>query len=222
MYSAHIKGLKKSNLWLFGEYVLIFFGVPLALFYTRNVLMPSIILLPVLVVVFFMLYRINTFTWHELIRWQISKSSLRFNALIILAACLILFLAVLIFTPDKLFNLPRNNIKVWLSICVYYPILSAYSQEIVFRTFLFRRYKQLFTKPMYFILASGICFGFAHILYFSFVSVGLSMLLGFYLSSIYLKTKSVLFTTLIHSILGIFVFSIGLGEYFWLEMVKYF
>ena len=214
--------MKINNILLFIEYILIFFGVPLALFFTRNILMPSIILYPVLIVIFIILHHNKSFTWHELIRWQISKASIRFNLIIVGITSIILLAAVLIFIPEKLFNLPRNNIRIWITVCILYPIFSAYSQEIIFRTFLFRRYRKLFTKPIYFILASGICFGFAHILYFSFISVGLSMLLGFYLASIYLKTKSVLFTTLIHSFLGNCVFTIGLGEYFWLEMVKYF
>ena len=214
--------MKINNTLLFIEYVLIFFGVPLALFFTRNILMPSLILYPVLILIFVILHYNKSFTWHELIRWQISKYSLKFNLAIIVLSSLLLFISVIVFIPDKLLNLPRNNIAIWVRICIFYPIFSAYSQEIIFRTFLFRRYRKLFSRPAYFILASGICFGFAHILYFNWISVGLSMVLGFYLSSIYLKTKSVLFTTLIHSILGNFVFTIGLGEYFWLEMAKYF
>lgn len=207
---------------LFIEYLLIFFGVPLFLFFTRDIILPSLILLPVLLIVSIILHHNKSFTWHELIRWRISKASIRLNLIIVGISCVLLSSSVLFFTPEKLFNLPRNNIRIWVIICMLYPILSAYSQEIIFRTFLFRRYRKLFTRPIYFILASGICFGFAHILYFSYISVGLSMLLGFYLASIYIKTKSVLFTTVIHSILGNFVFTIGLGEYFWLEMAKYF
>ncbi|MCG8697355.1 MAG: CPBP family glutamic-type intramembrane protease [Bacteroidales bacterium] len=149
---------------------------------------------------------------------KISNRSLRFNVLIVLITGILLFISVLIFVPDRLFDLPRKNQKIWLMLCLLYPLVSAFSQEIVFRTFLFRRYKKLFHRPIYYILASAVCFSFAHIMYFSWVSVILTFILGLYLSNIYIKTKSVLLTTIIHSVLGIIVFTIGLGQYFWITI----
>lgn len=41
---------------------------------------------------------------------------------------------------------------------------------------------------------------------------------GVYLAGIYWQTRSVLFTTLLHGVLGIMVFGVGLGQYFWLDI----
>ncbi|NQV02627.1 MAG: CPBP family intramembrane metalloprotease [Bacteroidia bacterium] len=52
------------------------------------------------------------------------------------------------------------------------------------------------------ILASGIAFSFAHIIYFSWLSIILILLAGFYFAYEYSKTRSVLFTSVLHGILG--------------------
>jgi membrane protease YdiL (CAAX protease family) len=120
-----------------------------------------------------------------------------------------------------MFNLPRKNTGIWLLLFFAYPVLSAYSQEVVFRTFLFTRYLPLFKSRNFLIIISGVTFAFAHIVYYHPLSMLLTFFAGIYLAWIYKKTRSVLFTTILHSILGILIFTIGLGEYFWLNMDKH-
>jgi membrane protease YdiL (CAAX protease family) len=44
---------------------------------------------------------------------------------------------------------------------------------------------------------------------------------GVYFAWLYDKTKSVLFTGIIHGILGWLIFTVGLGQHFWLDMMQY-
>ena len=72
------------------------------------------------------------------------------------------------------------------------------------------------------IAASGVSFSFVHILYYHPLSMILTLFAGIFLASAYHRTRSVLYTAILHAILGMLVFTIGLGEYFWLEMYDYF
>jgi membrane protease YdiL (CAAX protease family) len=143
------------------------------------------------------------------------------QGLIVLLVALFLLAFVLIFEPEQLFNLPRGNLPIWLAMLVFYPVFSAYEQEIVYRKFLFMRYRPLFQKRWTLILASGVTFSFVHIVYFSWLSIVFTFIGGIYFAWLYNKTKSVLFTGIIHGILGFLVFTVGLGHHFWLDMMKY-
>jgi membrane protease YdiL (CAAX protease family) len=102
--------------------------------------------------------------------------------------------------------------------CLFYPVFSAFGQEVIYRTYLFRRYTALFGRDGFTILASGISFSFLHIVYYDPVSMILTFVGGLYFARVYQQTRSVLFTAVLHGFMGIVVFGVGLGRYFWLDM----
>lgn len=210
--------LLKKRILRLTEFLLLFFGIPLLIYFDEDFIHPSIIVLPVLVFIFILLRYTTDFRFKELFRWKISKSILLKNGIIILL-CLILMLGyVSLFESENLFNLPRANPWIYLAMCVFYPIFSAFGQEIIYRTFLFRRYQDLFHKEWLLILASGITFSFLHIVYYDPVSMILTFMGGLYFARVYALTRSVLFTSVLHGLMGIIVFGVGLGQYFWLDM----
>lgn len=200
------------------EFLLLFFGIPLFIYFDRNFIHPSIIILPVLVFIFLVMKKTTDFTFRELVRWGIKRTTLLRNGIILLVCLLLMFGYVVVFEREQLFNLPRANPWIYVAMCVFYPVFSAYGQEIIYRTFLFRRYDRLFRKEWQFVLASGVAFSFLHIVYYDPVSMILTLIGGIYLARVYLQTRSVLFTAVLHGILGIIVFGVGLGQYFWLDM----
>jgi len=70
-------------------------------------------------------------------------------------------------------------------------------------------------------MASGISFSFAHIVFFSTLSLILTFVAGLYLAHVFNKTGSVLFVALLHGIMGFFVFTVGLGQHFWVDMMQW-
>ncbi|HKJ41258.1 MAG TPA: CPBP family intramembrane glutamic endopeptidase, partial [Sunxiuqinia sp.] len=104
---------------------------------------------------------------------------------------------------------------------VFYPIFSASTQEMIYRTFLFHRYEKLFGSGIPIIMASAVTFSFAHIFFFHPLSMILTFLLGIYLGYLYYQKRSVVFVALLHGLYGNMIFTVGLGEYFWLDMGKY-
>ena len=200
------------------EFLLLFFGVPLLIFFDREFIHPSIIILPVLIFIFIILRYTTDFTFKELFRWHIKRSDLIRNGIVMILSLLVLLCYTMVFERDQLFNLPRSNPWIYMAMCLFYPVFSAFGQEIVYRTFLYRRYKRIFNEHWQFVAASGISFSFMHIVYYDPVSIFFTFIAGLYLAQVYLKTRSVLFTSILHGILGIIVFGVGLGQYFWLDM----
>jgi len=209
--------MKKKGLRVL-EFVILFFGIPLYIFLDKEFLHPSILVLPVIIFIFIILRRTTDFQWRELVRWGIPKSILAKNGLIVLLSLVLMLVYMLLFDREHLFDLPRANPWIYLAMCLFYPVFSAFGQEVIYRTFLFRRYGILFGKPWLVSLFSGITFSFLHIVYYDPVSMILTFIGGIYFAGVYRQTRSVLFTAVLHGIMGILFFGVGLGRYFWLDM----
>jgi membrane protease YdiL (CAAX protease family) len=134
-------------------------------------------------------------------------------------ACTLLTLGyVYFFDRENLFNLPRANPWIFVAMCVFYPVFSAFGQEIIYRTFLYKRYARILPRSWHYVVASGITFSFLHIVYYDPVSMILTFIGGFYFARMYQLTQSVLFTSVLHGLFGIMIFGVGMGQYFWLDM----
>lgn len=117
--------------------------------------------------------------------------------------------------PNRFLSLPRDQWRLWLIIMVFYPLLSVIPQELVYRTFFFHRYGPLFADARWLAIAvNGALFGFAHIIFGSWVSIALTTLLGVLLAWRYDETRALWAVWLEHSLYGCLVFTIGLGHYF--------
>lgn len=208
------------NYYLILEFVLLFFGIPLLLLFTHAMLYPALILGPIILAMIFY-FRRKQITFKQLFSWNVSSGFLKKQLVLILLSSLLLLVGVYIFTPENLFNLPENNFGIWLVVFITYPIFSASLQEVIYRVFLLNRYRNLFSTSGSLIAASGFAFSFAHILYGQILSLILTLIQGLYLAYLYRKTYSFLLVAMVHSFYGNLVFTIGLGQYFWLGMEKY-
>ena len=210
-----------KEIYLLLEFMLFFLGVPLFLFLESDLVHPSVVLFPFMLIVFTMLHFLHGFKWHELWYFRVRRSDFLRQIAIVGIVSLLMISWVYFFDRKNLFNLPRENWKAWLMIVLFYPVFSAYTQEVIFRTFIFKRYSRLFKNESFTIITSACVFSFVHLFYSHPVSMILTFILGIYLGWIYLKTKSVLFAAILHGLMGIAVFSIGLGQYFWLDINKW-
>ncbi len=122
---------------------------------------------------------------------------------------------VLLAQPHRFLTLPSDHPSAWAGLLLLYPLLSALPQELAYRTFFFHRYAPLFAgRPWLAVAANGAMFGFAHVIYGSFVSIALAALLGCVLAWRYWRTRSFWMVWLEHTLWGSFAFTIGLGHYF--------
>lgn len=120
-----------------------------------------------------------------------------------------------VLVPDKFLELPTERPLLWMMIMVMYPMISVVPQEFIFRTFFFERYKSLFPSRTAMVTASALAFGFAHIILQNWVAVGLTLVGGFYFASTYHKRRSMAMVWAEHALYGCFLFTIGLGTYFY-------
>jgi membrane protease YdiL (CAAX protease family) len=125
-----------------------------------------------------------------------------------------LFLLTVAFAPKTLWIFPRQRPHVWAVVMVLYP-LSAWAQELVFRTFFFHRYGRLFATARGRVLASGLIFGWAHIVVNNLLAVPLAAIAGVLFASTYERSRSTLLVSLEHALYGDFLFSVGLGSLFY-------
>lgn len=129
--------------------------------------------------------------------------------------CLGLLALVLLLRPQALFSLPRTRPGIWLIVMVAYPVLSAFPQEIIFRTFFLHRYGPLFARPGAALVASGALFGYAHLVLHNLPAVLLSAIGGWLFAFTYLRTRSTFVAALEHAVYGCFLFTAGLGPLFY-------
>ncbi|MBC7836074.1 MAG: CPBP family intramembrane metalloprotease [Phycisphaerales bacterium] len=122
---------------------------------------------------------------------------------------------VMLFEPERLFWLPRNNTQLWLTIMFGYPLLSVYPQEVMFRAFMFHRYRSLFPRPWMMIGASAVAFGYAHIVLHNWVAVVMTLVGGAVFARTYAMSRSTVLTSVEHALYGCFIFTIGMGSYFY-------
>jgi membrane protease YdiL (CAAX protease family) len=117
--------------------------------------------------------------------------------------------------PGRLFGLVRQRPRLWIMIMCLYPIFSALPQTIIWRAFLFNRYEPLVGDGRRLILLSAVTFSFSHLLFQNWFALGFTLVGGLMFAWTYARTRSVIISTIEHALYGDFLFTIGLGWYFY-------
>jgi membrane protease YdiL (CAAX protease family) len=131
------------------------------------------------------------------------------------AVALALLLLVWLLARPSLFGLVRAYPWLWAIVMVLYPVLSVYPQGIVYRVFLFHRYQRLLHGDRILLLASAATFSLAHVLLHNRLAVACTFLGGLLFAWRYRKTKSLLASAFEHALYGCWMFTVGLGRYFY-------
>ncbi len=207
--------MNRSKVYLAAEFSLIFAGVPL-LFYFNLVRVSK--LFPLVVVTIFVLMvllRDGAYKNREL--WNLDEIDTVLPGLLVKFVLVFAILVILVMAtrPQALFDFPRQRLQLWSMVMVFYPLMSAYPQEVIYRGFIFHRYRELFPEPWMKVAVSTLSFSFLHIIYDNIPAVLLTLAGGYLFSRTYLKTKSVLITAIEHAIYGCCIFTIGLGHNFY-------
>jgi membrane protease YdiL (CAAX protease family) len=137
-----------------------------------------------------------------------------------LLAMPLLLLATWLIDPQRLFAFVRQRPLLWAAVMILYPVLSAYPQGIVYRVFVFQRYAPLFPGAGSRILASAVAFALAHIVFRNWIAPPLSLAGGLLFAWTYERTGSSLVATSQHAAFGCWIFTIGLGWYFYYGAVR--
>ena len=137
------------------------------------------------------------------------------HVLVRFAVSAILIVAGLwIFDRDVLFSFPRARPRLWLTVMVLYPLVSALLQEVMYRHLFFRRYAFLVRGGRSLILLNALLFAWLHV-FLTPLAVILSIPAGWFFADTYLRSRSFRLVWFEHALYGDFVFTIGLGMYFY-------
>jgi membrane protease YdiL (CAAX protease family) len=105
-----------------------------------------------------------------------------------------------------------------------YPIFSVYPQGLIYRAFFFHRYHSLLrldpaARDWLMILLSAATFALMHILFHNWIALALTFPGGILFARRYIDTRSLCVSSLEHALYGCFLFTIGLGQYFYVRVV---
>lgn len=202
-----------TKIYKIAELIIVFIGIPI-LYYLDFI--PGHKSLPLLIVFIFCLIWL-------LKNKDFNRKKLGFNSFLnykfliirlILASFVILIMTYYII-PEYLFYLPQKMVRLWLLIMFFYPIWSAFPQELIYRTFFFERYKDLFQNKWLMITVNSLLFGFLHFIFGNWIAVVGASIIGFVFSYTYSQHHSLMVVSIEHAIIGDLVFTIGLGAYFY-------
>jgi uncharacterized protein len=196
------------------EFAFLFVALPLLIYYR---LLPNLLIPYLLCAGFFayvVLYRDPTFDSSRLFSLKGISSNLTALLLRDAAFLLLLGVAVRLFAPELLFSFIKRSPGFWALIMVLYPLGSVLPQELLYRSFFFHRYQPLFGSGWTMLLASALAFGFAHIIFGNWIAVSLCTIGGLLFALTYQHSGSLLLTCIDHALFGNFIFTIGLGRFF--------
>jgi membrane protease YdiL (CAAX protease family) len=205
----------KRRAWLWSELVLVYVAAPALMYEHILPNWPIPFLLGVAAWAFVVLRRDATFDRQALVSFARIQPELRWAILRDVALLLVLGVAVRVFAPEMLFSLIRRAPVIWLAVMVLYPVFSVYPQELLYSAFFFHRYKPLFGEGTRMIAASAAVFGFVHIIFGNWVAIALTAIGGVLFGWTYRKTGSLVLTCLEHALFGDFIFTIGIGQFFY-------
>ena len=110
--------------------------------------------------------------------------------------------------------LPTSSTESLLVLFVFYASVSVTSQEFLYSSFFFWRYRPLFS-PGFLLGLNAAVFAVAHLVYHSWVSVLLALAGRVIMARVYRRHGSFWGVWTVHLLFGVAVFLVGLGRYFY-------
>ena len=161
--------------------------------------------------------------WFEKVRWDELGfrgltgllPSLALGAAWIAASLPVLALAAIVLHGlVSLGTQPVTGPESLLALLLFYASVSVTSQEFLYSSFFFWRYRPLFS-PGFLVGLNALVFAVAHLVYHSWVSVLLALAGRVIMARIYRRYGSFWGVWTIHLLFGVAVFLVGLGRYFY-------
>lgn len=199
------------NIKLIIEFTAIFTILPI-LFLTH--MLPKYMIIPSLWIVSIYSYIILRSYKQSIFSSMFQKKDLFYILKRFIFITILIFLFTYFIYPQKLFNLIINEPYIYLAVIIFYPLFSVIPQELVFRQFFFFRYSLNFST-FTLLWANAFVFGFVHVAFGNVLAVIFTILGGLLFASTYKKTDCLILVIIEHSLYGVLIFTIGLGEFFY-------
>lgn len=193
------------------EFLLLFVFIPSLLFFDVHTYIKLSVVLTGLLYVIIVTIRSDQLRFKTVLRYQ--KNFYWRNILEKLGVIVLLStIYVVLFHPADLFKVLINKPLLWVIILFVYSILSVFPQEFLYRTFFFYRYENLFKNRRVFILINAAVFSLCHLFLQNLLVMIITFIGGILFALTYEKTKSLLIVSIEHSLYGIWLFTVGMGD----------
>jgi len=198
------------------EFVLLFFAIPISLYFVRTNIAPYLLLVLITMVAWCLMLLLADPRFKRFRFWNLTVARNYWPTIgkTFFWAAVFMAFASWWFTPDWFFQLPVQKPEMWLLLLIFYPLLSAWPQEIIFRTFMFHRYKKVFKSKQLRAILSALSFSLAHLLFANWFAVVGSFFAGLVFAYTYMNSRSTLLVAIEHSLWGCWLFTAGLGVHF--------
>lgn len=193
------------------ELFLIFIIIPVSFALDFSIILKLVVGSIGFAYILFVLYRV------EGVKFEITKK-LNWKQFFKLTGVKLLVIAVLttlymwFVDASNLYIVVRTKPLLWIIILFVYSVFSVYPQELIYRTFFFKRYESLFKSESLFILINAIVFSMAHLFFKNSLVIFLTFIGGILFALTFKKTKSTLLVSIEHAIYGCWLFTVGMGD----------
>ncbi|MFT5257063.1 MAG: membrane protease YdiL (CAAX protease family) [Arenicella sp.] len=195
----------------FLELLIIFVFIPISFVFNYAPILKLVIGILGFTYITFVLFKVEKIKVHieKNNNWQAFWKSTIIKLLII---AFITSLFVWFTEKESLFSVLLNKPKLWALILLFYSLFSVYPQELLYRTFFFKRYKILFKNEYVFIFINALLFSLAHLFFKNMLVLLLTFVGGILFAFTFKKTKSTFLVSIEHSIYGCWLFTVGMGN----------
>lgn len=198
------------------EFLLIFAGLPLLVLTLKDRGFMIMLLWGGAVIVYGVMHRFYKRTHGTEWNWPGLRAG--FKNVLIRFVCLAPIITALTWFSfrdgNQFLSFPRDRTDIWVKVMLFYPLLSVWPQEIIYRSFIRHRYAPLFQTGAAYITASAVAFGFMHIMFLNPVAITMTLIGGVLFAHSYHKYQSLALACLEHALYGCLIFTIGLGQFF--------
>ncbi|MGB0900496.1 CPBP family intramembrane glutamic endopeptidase [Halocynthiibacter sp.] len=204
----------RQKRWLLVEFLLLFVVVPVgvAVWLPPTRMFAALAVFMVLGLI--LLWRTPGFSWRIMFQgW--SKMQFWPVVGIALAVAGASYAILMRTAPDRLFAMLMYRPDVMLVIAVFYPLVSALPQELIFRVLFFRRYKPVIPSGVGAVWLNAALFSLAHLMYWSWVVAVMTFVGGLIFAWAYKTRESLPLAIVLHSVAGVVLFAFGMGIYFY-------
>ena len=196
------------------EFLLLFVATPvlIAIFLPPTQMFSALGIFTVLGLI--LLWRTPRFSWRVMLQgW--GRVQLWPVVVFALAVALASYVILSRNAPDRLFAMLIYRPDVMLRIAVFYPLVSALPQELIFRVLFFRRYKPVIPSGAAAIWLNATLFSLAHLMYWSWVVAVMTFMGGLIFAWAYKTRENLPLAIILHSVAGVILFAFGMGVYFY-------
>ena len=201
----------KSTQYKFIELLIIFILIPISFTIDYSIWIKLLIGLLGFIYTILILLKVEKlkFKIRPRLNWKQFASETLMKLIII-----IIITTAFVYLTDKsfLFNVVLEKPKLWIFILFFYSIFSVYPQELIYRTFFFKRYSKLFRNQRLFIFLNAILFALGHLFFRNTLVLFLTFLGGLLFAITFNKTNSTILVSIEHAIYGCWLFTVGMGE----------